>query len=370
MKLLRGKLAQVLMVAMISTCMGSSIWAQDISEDVAVKDVTTQKTTSQAVDTPQPCGDVVAEDLTGLSEQEIKVRETIPMTNPLWVAGSFNFFIFDRHEMNNGDSEGRVAVGKKAVYDSYAIAPRINQSEAPYPVAMVLGSGGTLSLTNGHVNGNIITDNKTNVTLEGTTGIIVDEMDVNKNIIDFQALQAKYMTLSYFLALKIPNGTVKCNPYDPNSIELIAPDDAGNRVIFNLPKNMTKLGEIKITNIDLAKQPTIIINSYGNAIGQTGQMYINGSSELATAYAGNILWNLPFAYPGTYVPVAGTIYGSVLAPTGDFKVAGWGHIEGTFIANSFISEGSFEGHNNVFTGKIPPITCPNLAELEHWMNLN
>lgn len=371
MKLLRGKLAQMLMLTIIGSTMGSCVWAQDINTGAAVKSVISAKTTSQAVEaTPQPCGDVVAEDLSGLSEEAMLVRETIPMTSPLWVAGSFNFFIFDRHEMTDGDAQGRVAVGKKAVYNRYAIAPYINQNEAPYPVAMVLGNDGTLSIKSGHVNGNIITNNKANVKTEATANITIDEMNVNKDIIDFKALQAKYMTLSYFLALKIPNGTVKVNPYDPNSLELIAPDNPGNRIIFTLPKEITKLGEIKIKNVDLSKNPTIIINSFGNAIGQTGQMTINGDSELATNYAGNIIWNLPFAYTGLSVPVAGTIYGSVLAPSGDFKVAGWGHIEGTFIANSFVSEGSFEGHNNVFRGKIPPVTCPNLAELEYWMSLN
>lgn len=372
MKLLRGRLGQAVIIAMVSACMGGSVWAQDASQTVALKNVKTQTTTSPAVDEPQPCGEAVAEDLTGLSEKEIKIKQTLPITNPLWIAGNFNFFIFDTHEMTDGDSQGRVAVGKKAVYKRYAIAPYVDQSQEPYPVAMVLGKGGTLSLTDTEVNGNIITDKKENVKFQGTKTPQIDEIDVSKNLIDFDTLRAKYMTLSYFLALKIPNGIVKVNPYDPNAIELIAPDNPGSRVIFNLPKNITRLSEIKISisNIDLEQRPTIIINSFGNAVGQTAQMFINGSSELVRSYASNIIWNLPFAYPGVDIPIAGTIYGSVLAPTGDFKVTGWGNVEGTFIANKFVSEGNFEGHKKPFEGKIPPVTCPNIEELEYWTQIN
>lgn len=342
--------------------------AETVTEEV-IKEEVTEPAAEETDNDECLSSEIIEDDTTGLPEKLAAIKNTLPMNRPLWIAGNFNFFIFDTHEMTNGDSEGRVAVGKKAVYNQYAIAQRITNEEGQYPVAVVLGNGGSFSLTSGQVEGKIITDHKENVSLQYVDTVDIDEMEVNNDIIDFAALQKKYIVLSYFLALKVPTGTVEYNQYNKNCLELKASGDEDRMVVFNLPPDITSLGEIQISNVDLEKQPTIVINSMGNAIGQTAQMMINGSSELAKSYAGRIIWNLPLAMPNHEVPIAGTIYGSVLAPTGNFRVAGYGNIEGTFIANSFISSGSFEGHNNPFIGKLPPITCPNLEELEYWMNL-
>nr|WP_302597455.1 choice-of-anchor A family protein [uncultured Cellulosilyticum sp.] len=412
---LKVKTAKVLMLAMMGTCISTTIWAEEtpvnvvqeagsvdggaaeedsntvgavevseatekvegVEENVQapelgeeiVADENSEKAAKETDNEECLSSEIIEDDTTGLSEKLAKIKNTLPMNRPLWIAGNFNFFIFDTHEMTNGDSEGRVAVGKKAIYNQYAIAQTITTEENQYPVAVVLGNGGSFSLTSGQVSGNIITDSKDNVTLQYAGAGAIDEMNVNNDIIDFAALQKKYIVLSYFLALKVPTGTVQYNQYNKNCLELKASDDADKMVVFTLPPDVTSLGEIQISNIDMEKQPTIVINSMGNAIGQTAQMMINGSSELAKSYAGRIIWNLPLAMPGHDIPIAGTIYGSVLAPTGDFRVAGYGNIEGTFIANSFVSKGNFEGHNNPFIGKLPPITCPNLEELEYWMNL-
>lgn len=405
---LKVNVAKALMMVMIGASMSGTVWAEDVETAQAIVEVVgeTQEAESETPEVINEASeavnetveaaaqtekveasvnenseevvpekkddeclssDIIKDDTTGLPEKLALIKGTLPMNRPLWIAGNFNFFIFDTHKMINGDSEGRVAVGKQAIYSQYGIAQKITTQPDQYPVSVVLGNGGSFSLTGGDIRGNIITDHKENVMLENASVGDIDEVDVNNDLINFEELQQKYTVLSYFLTLKVPTGTVQYNEYNKNCLELRASDDAGRMVVFTLPEDVTSLGEIQISNINMEEQPTIVINSLGNAIGQTAQMMINGSSELAKSYSGRILWNLPLAQPGNEIPVAGTIYGSVLAPTGDFRVAGWGNIEGTFIANSFISEGCFEGHNNPFIGKLPPITCPDLEELEYWM---
>ena len=268
-------------------------------------------------------------------------------------ASDYNLFVLGNLNVKSSDTEGRVAVGGNATFDSYSIG-----ADAPSNTVNLVVGG---DLTAG-VNGGGATNG---LTIVGGTATFSHWSSVGLQPpgtplpVDFAAEQTQLDALTTTLAGYAATGTIS-TPWN-GGIELTGTSSGLN--VFDLSGALLSHANTFILN--LAPGGTALINVDGTADSfSSAGTFINGGANGATTYASDILWNFSDATTLSFANIG--IVGSVLAPNADY-LGGWGVLTGELIVKSFSDTlgatqintgGAFEG--NLLT---PP---PGVPEPASW----
>jgi choice-of-anchor A domain-containing protein len=258
----------------------------------------------------------------------------------LGVAQGYNLFILGDATQTSTDSEGTVAIGGNATFQSYSVATSVPSHT---PNALVVG--GNLSFTNGTVNGDLHVGGTTSL-----SGVTVTGVSDHATPVDFNAAATYLKAESNALAGMTANGTVA----DHYGVTLTGTSTGTN--VFNLTSAQFADANGFGLNIVIPTGSTALINVAGTSISMANfQMTINGSASESNPLINHVLFN--FSQATSLNDSNVTFLGSVLAPNAALSFQG-GHVDGTLIGASLT--GPVETHNYPFTGDLgPPVPEPS-----------
>jgi choice-of-anchor A domain-containing protein len=233
-------------------------------------------------------------------------------------ASDYNLFVLGNANVHSSDTQGRVAVGGNATFDSYSIGTNASPSSVNLVVggkltAGVNGGGSTVGLT--EVGGTASFHGWSNAGV--TTG-------VNPLPVDFASEATRLDTLTTTLSQYAATGTVGTVPWGGQFTLDAANSGVSGLNVFDI--SGAQLASSNTFTIDVAAGQTVLINVDGSADQMSGGLNILGGS------ASQILWNFYDASTLSFSGIA--MEGSVLAPTADYQ-GGWGQLNGELIVDSF-----------------------------------
>jgi choice-of-anchor A domain-containing protein/LPXTG-motif cell wall-anchored protein len=293
------------------------------------------------------------------------VKESSTSSN-LGTASDFNVFLFDDMTSSNSDCEGKMAIGGNLNLSSYGIGSKIDISESKNPAPATLIVGGSITVSNGQVNGNTIVKsgistknynfNNVHSMLSTNNEKSSQPITITNNDIDnyFKSAKTSLSDLSARMSRLVNTGSVKVD----NNKLIFSGNDKINIFSFDL-NNISgkKLSDILTFSFDIPSGSTIIINVKGNNSGFINANICSGKSTDQSILKKHIIWNF---YDATSIfSKFSEIYGSLLAPNA-VLTAESGNFNGTCIAKSVVHayNNSMEFHNYTFDGNIPSITPP------------
>lgn len=258
-------------------------------------------------------------DATGLSNS----------TFDLGPAKEFGLFVIEDLNQPSADTEGKVAVGRDAVFGAYSIADKLAANSGD-----VLVVGRDLTYTSGAVlNGNVVYGHSTNLP---SFAVSITGGTLRKDSpIDFAAAKVYLENLSAQLSAYSVNGTTTAQW---NGIVLSGVDPYLNvfKVSGSVMSTSTNL-EINVPNSSV-----VLVNIDGTNVSWNGGLTVNGTSIC------NVLYNF---YEATDITIQGIdVRGSILAPFAALNFPA-GVVNGQVIVKSMTGSGQF--NNTIFTGHLP-----------------
>ncbi|QHW30913.1 DUF11 domain-containing protein [Paenibacillus rhizovicinus] len=277
----------------------------------------------------------------------------------LGVANDFNVFVLADHTQSFVDAGGRVAVGGNATYRSYGVGSSLNVSTTRADLIV----GGKMDILQGtNFSGNsVISPSGTIVNYTMTNNNGVHPQPQIGTPVDFAAAAQFLTCASTSWGAMAATGTASVNF---GQIVLTGTNPALN--IFTINGNNVAGSGVSLAsangiNIVTPAGSTVLVNISGTGVGFGNYaIFINGGQALPNNGA-IILWN--FFQATTAFNLNLSIKGSVLAPFAVWSAVGYGNIDGTMVAKSFINTtGSLEAHAIPFIGCLPEVFCtPHLT---------
>ncbi|NBD22901.1 DUF7507 domain-containing protein [Paenibacillus glycinis] len=277
----------------------------------------------------------------------------------LGVANDFNVFVLGNHTQSFVDAGGRVAVGGNATYRSYGIGSALNVSTTRADLIV----GGNMDIIGGtNFSGNsVISPGGTivNYTMTNNNGVLPQPQ--RGTPIDFAAAGQYLTCASASWGALAPTGTVNVAF---GGITLTGSSPTLN--IFSINGNNVagsgvSLASANSLNIVTPPGSTVLVNISGTGVGFGNYtIFINGGQP-TPSNGSVILWNFFQATSAFNLNLS--IKGSVLAPLAVWSAVGFGNIDGTMVAQSFVNTtGTLEAHTIPFIGCLPEVACtPSLT---------
>ncbi|MCX7798264.1 MAG: choice-of-anchor A family protein [Melioribacter sp.] len=242
-------------------------------------------------------------------------------------AKDYNLFVINDVNQPSSDTQGKVAVGRDAYFANYSIGDQLPPNSGD-----VLIVGRDLIFISGHVNGNVVYGNTTNLPQSSVSinGTLRQDSPIN-----FAAAKTYLENLSMTLSNYTVNGTVN---FQYGGLTLTGTDPFLN--VFKV--NGANLSSANNVTINAPNGSVVLVNIDGYNVNWTGGLTVNGTSIT------NVLYNF---YEATQLTIQGIdIRGSLLAPFADVNFVS-GMINGQLICKSL----SGMGQMNLapFIGNIP-----------------
>ncbi|MGG3600504.1 MULTISPECIES: choice-of-anchor A family protein, partial [Bacillus cereus group] len=274
------------------------------------------------------------------------------MATNLGTANNFNVFVIGNQTQSNVDSEGRVAVGGIATLTNYGIGNTLplstTRADLIVGMEMVITSGTNFS------GNSVISSTGTVVTYTMTNNNGVPGQPLVQDLIDFNTEANFLQCASTTWGALAPTGVATTNF---GQIVLTGLDPTLNIFTFdgtNVAGTGLTLQSANGINIIAPVGSTILINITGDNIGFGSYSIFRNGSPATSTDAQEILYNFPDATNAFNQNLS--IEGSVLAPFASWRAAGFGQINGTFIADSLTNtSGTLEAHNFPFLGVLPDV---------------
>lgn len=242
-------------------------------------------------------------------------------------AKDYNLFVIYDVDQPSSDTQGKVAVGRDAHFANYSIGDQLPQNSGD-----VLIVGRDLIFTSGHVNGNVVYGNSTNLPQPSVSinGTLRQDSPIN-----FAAAKTYLENLSTNLSNYTVNGTVD---FQYGGLTLTGTDPFLN--VFKV--NGSDLSIANNVTINAPNGSVVLVNINGTNVSWTGGLTVNGTSIT------NVLYNF---YEALQLTIQGIdIRGSLLAPTADINFVS-GVINGQMICKSLTGMGQM--NLAPFIGNIP-----------------
>jgi choice-of-anchor A domain-containing protein len=280
-------------------------------------------------------------------------------------AGDFNVWVINDNTQSGSDAEGRVAVGRDALFGAWSVGTHVSASTDNLIV------GRNLTNSNNTVKGGLLVNGNVNWTNPTITGRVSVNGDANFNAggggqigtpvtvggtytapnyypaatvgttpLPFVFSDvADYLTdLADFLAAQPMNGATS---FISNNIYFNGTDPNFNNFYVTAAQVAAGTG----VNITAPVGSTVVVNIDGAAATFASQgVFVNGVNKQ------NVLFN--FYNAATLNMHSIGVNGSLLAPRADVNF-GFGNIDGTLIAYNLTGPG--ESHHFPFQGNLPPI---------------
>ena len=263
----------------------------------------------------------------------------------LGIANDFNVFVFGNHTQMSSDSEGRVAVGKRAEYTNYGIGDKLTPSAAGrndlivgeelYAEGGTNFNGNTVIGVNGTIEKYTMTNNngQKEPLREDVSGLFADAKAdlINKT--------SKWSQLT-------PNGTFE-NQYSTLTLK----GDHPELNIFTLKTE--DFQGVSLFKLIVPEDATVLINVLGTDLRLSGFALKKGDQDFSPSDGGRILWNFPELINFDLSNIG--MVGSILAPYATLAPTGSGQLNGTLIVENFIhsQHGGIETHHYPFNAKLP-----------------
>ncbi len=258
------------------------------------------------------------------------------------VAKDYNVFIIDDMYQPSADAEGRVAVGREAVFDEFTIGYALRNNTDS---SAVLVSGYNLTYISGNVyGGDVIYVHETNLPDENV-GIINGEIRQD-TLIDFEEAESYLLTLSNTLKEYQANGTTEMI-YSQLSM-------TGTNPFLNIfDISGEDLSAATETVISVPNGAVVLVNIGGDNIDWSGGLVVSGTDIT------NVLYNFYEADSVTIHQI--DVTGTILAPKAHVNFIS-GVQNGQMIAKCL--EGTAQYNNVSFVGLIPTDSVlVNIAEV-------
>jgi choice-of-anchor A domain-containing protein len=279
-------------------------------------------------------------------------------------AGDFNVWVINDNTQSGSDAEGRVAVGRDALFGAWSVGTHVSVSTDNLIVGRNMTNSNNTVRGGLLVNGNVTWANPTvtgrtsvngNANFNGGGGEIKPPVTVGGTYsapnyypaatvgttpLPFVFSDvADYLTnLADFLAAHTMNGTTS---FIGNNIYFNGTDPNFNNFYVTAAQITAGTG----VNITAPAGSTVVVNIDGAAATFASQgIFVNGVSKQ------NVLFNFYNAASINMHSIG--VNGSLLAPRADVNF-GYGNIDGTLIAYNLTGPG--ESHHFPFQGSLPPI---------------
>jgi choice-of-anchor A domain-containing protein/uncharacterized repeat protein (TIGR01451 family) len=250
----------------------------------------------------------------------------------LGIAAPYNLFVL-KDAVHTSDTQGKVAVGRDATFNSYSVGDKLNPSGGTEDVLIV---GRKLTYTTGQVfNGNVVYGKHLDVQQINlvTDGSIRKENPVP---IDFNQAGIELNALSSQLATRPITGDTRVESY---GIYLTGEEPTLN--VFEIDGN-----DLSATNsvvIDVPNGSVVLVNISRRNVTWFGGLDVTGTADE------NVLFNF---YKARNINISGIkIRGSVLAPKAKVDFDG-GYINGQMICKYYNGKPG-QVNLNLFHGSIP-----------------
>lgn len=289
-------------------------------------------------------------------------------TYGLGVATDYNVFVFKDDTQSGSDVQGRVAVGRDALFGGYTIASGMslqetaptlvvgrNYSNSSHTVRGPVVIGGNANINNPTIFGNVAVNGNLTLTSSGTIngntlsyGGILTNPSVTLNVttikpsttttlpIDFAAAQADLIARSAYL------GSLAANGQTVAQYGGITFTSTGVNPLQVFSVSGATLAASGYMNINAQAGQTVVINVDGSASSMKGGLNLNGVD------AAHVLFNFTQAESLSLSSIG--VKGSILAPYANVNFTN-GSFDGTLVANSVTGSGEF--HNVRFEGVVP-----------------
>lgn len=251
-------------------------------------------------------------------------------------AKDFNVFTFGDMYQPSADAEGRVAVGRDAFFANYSVGNMLNYPAGAEDVLIV---GRNLIYLSGSVyNGNVVYKDSTNLPINQVS---IENGTLRKDsLINFEAAESYFRSLSLSLAQYTPNGTVTIQ----NS-GLVLNGSHPFLNVFNVKGN--QLSQSTSFTLNVPNGSVALVNIDSASVKWSGGLVVNGTATT------NVLYNVWQAEGLKITEI--DLRGTLLAPRATLDFPG-GVINGQVIVKSIYGPGQFNsGEHNAtyFKGKIP-----------------
>src|SRR5579883_40895 len=274
----------------------------------------------------------------------IAMCSVAPLTasaNALSVAAQYNVFTFGNFTTsNNGDTQGPLAGGGVVTINGYSVGA--SSSSSFYNLV----AGTNLIASNGSANGLVFDGGSGGIAPSFTIGS-GDLYTGGSGPIDFADVSAQLRTTSSGLAAMSATAGDSCAFLNYYWLTCSATQHGTN--IIDLPPSLlsyfnTSYGfQVNSTYSDA----TIVINVPGTSDTTPNNWAFSGTSGPM------VLLNFPNA---TSLTLSSYVAASVLAPNASASAPAPGHLDGTFIANSF-SSGQYQFNDALFSGTLPDFSA-------------
>ena len=272
----------------------------------------------------------------------------------LGVANDFSIFVLGDHTQSFVDSGGRIAVGGNATYRSYGIGSSLSVSTTRADLIV----GGNMDIISGsNFSGNSVispSGSIINYTMTNNNG--VRPQPQRGTLVDFAAAGQYLTCASSSWGALTPTGTASVN-----FGQIVLTGTSPTLNIFSINGNNVAGSGVSLSsangiNLITPAGSTVLVNIAGTSVGfGSYTIFINGNSP-SPSNGTVILWN--FYQATTAFNLNLSIKGSVLAPNAIWSAIGFGNIDGTMAAQSFVNTtGTLEAHNVPFGGCLPEVFC-------------
>ncbi|RED59338.1 DUF7507 domain-containing protein [Cohnella lupini] len=283
----------------------------------------------------------------------------------LGVANDYNVFVLGNHTQSFVDAGGRVAVGGNATYRSYGIGSALNVSTTRADLIV----GGNMDIIGGtnFAGNSVISPTGTIVNYSMTNNNGVSPQPQIGTPIDFAAAGQYLTCASASWGALLPTGTATVAF---GTITLTGTSPTLNIFTINglnVAGSGTSLASANGINIVTPPGSTVLVNISGTGVGfGSYAIFINGGQSTPSNGA-VILWN--FFQATTAFNLNLSIKGSVLAPLAVWSAVGFGNIDGTMVAQSFVNTtGTLEAHTIPFIGCLPEVACMPMLTIRKTVN--
>ncbi len=279
-------------------------------------------------------------------------------------AGDFNVYVINDNTQSGSDAEGRVAVGRDALFGAFSVASNLGSSTDNLIVGRNLTNSNNTLKGGLLVNGNVTWTNPTitgrvsvngNANFNGGGGQIGTPVTVGGTYsapnyypaatvgttpqpFSFDDVSSYLTDLSDFLAAQPINGSTNISF---NNIVMTGSDSSFNNFYITAGQLAAGTG----LTINAPAGSTVVVNVDGSAADFDNQgIFLNGVDKQ------HVLYNFSNA---STLGISGIgVLGSLLAPRADVNF-GYGNIDGTLMAYNLTGPG--ESHHFPFLGELPPI---------------
>jgi choice-of-anchor A domain-containing protein len=291
-------------------------------------------------------------------------------------AGDFNLFVFNDNTQSGSDSEGRVAVGRDALFGSFTVGSSMGNNTDNLIVGRNLTNtyttqrggvlvGGNLTWETPTILGRVAVNGNANFTGWGSVTGPVNVVGTysapnyfppNQNTgpnpfpFDFAEVESYLVSQAAYLATIPTNGEVKINQGN-GAITLTALNPADSYISFNLTGAEMADATSGGLTINAPAGSTVVVNVTGPVSSMVSfGINLNGVDKQHVLYNFHDAMNLTLDQIG--------VMGTILAPLASVNFAG-GAIDGTIIAKNLSGPG--ESHLYLFQGDLPLQPVPEPA---------